>query len=79
MSGEANKIKWIVKEHTNFRYIWNFEPNIANSLGEILFEKLENLQRMYELINVFATQQFRSFVVPLFLIRSAEDCKNCSN
>ena len=32
-----------------------------NSLGQITLQKLETLQRMYELINVFATQQFCSF------------------
>ena len=31
---------------------------MGNSFGEILFE---NLQRIYELINVFATQQLLSF------------------
>ena len=29
-----------------------------DNFGGILFEKLETLQRMYELINFFATQQF---------------------
>ena len=45
-----------------------------NSFGEIIFEKLETLQSMYELINVFTTQQFHSFrwlLFPLlFLVKS---------
>ena len=50
-----------MKEHNNLSYLWKFEPDIPNSFAEILFEKLESLQRMYELISVFTTQQFRSF------------------
>ena len=52
---------WISKEHNNYSYPWKFEPDKINSFGQITFEKLESLQRMYGLINVFATQQFRSF------------------
>ena len=62
---------WILKEHNNFSYLWKFEPDIQNSFGEILFKKPQVLQRMYELINVFATQQFRGFGLlkfPLLLI-----------
>ena len=50
-----------MKKHNNLSYLWKFEPDIPNSFAEILFEKLESLQRMYELISVFTTQQFRSF------------------
>ena len=35
---------------------------MGNSFGEILFE---NLQRIYELINVFAAQQLLSFWLPI--------------
>ena len=28
---------WILKEHNNFSYLWNFEPDIPNSFGEIPF------------------------------------------
>lgn len=47
-----------------------------NSFGEIIFEKLETLQSMYELIiiNVFTTQEFHCFrwlLFPLlFLVKS---------
>ena len=54
----------ILKEHNNFSYLWKFKPNMPNSFGEIIFEKF--LYRMFELINCFATQQFRSFVLMLF-------------
>ena len=43
-----------------------FEPDIHNIFGEIIFEKLETSQTTYALINVFATQQFRSFRWLLF-------------
>ena len=43
-----------MKEHNNFSYLFKFEPDIPSSFGEILFEKPQNLQRMYELH--FATQ-----------------------
>ena len=43
---------WILKEHNNFSCLWKFEPNIPNSFGEIVFENLQNLQTIYELINV---------------------------
>ena len=45
----------------NVSHLCKFEPEKPNSFGEILFEKFQYLQRMYELINGFATQQFRSF------------------
>ena len=65
LSDDANQLNlWILKGNNNFSYLWKFEPDIANSFGEISFEKPENLQRMYELINVFTTQQFRSFWWP---------------
>ena len=43
---------WVLKEHNNFSYLWKFEPDIQDSYGEILFEKPQNLERIYELINV---------------------------
>lgn len=55
---------WILKEH--FSYLWKIWTLIANSFGEIFFEKLESLQRIFELINVFASQQFRSFLLLMF-------------
>ena len=50
-----------MEEQNNLSYVWKFEPDKPNSFAEILFQKLESLQRMYELISVFTTQQFRSF------------------
>ena len=38
--------------------------------------KVENLQRMYELINVFATQQLLSFWLPTVYISFAIDSKS---
>ena len=48
LSDEAIKIKpLILKEHNNFSYLLKFEPDIPNGFKEILFKKLEILQRMY--------------------------------
>ena len=44
----------------NFSFLWKSEPDIPNSFGEIIFEKLETLQTMYGLMNVFANQQIIS-------------------
>ena len=58
---------WILKRNiTQFQLSWKFVPDIPNSLGEIIFENLENKQTMYGLINVLATQKFRIFRLLLF-------------
>ena len=38
--------------------VWKFEPDISDSFGEILSEKPQNLQRVYELINVLPPSNF---------------------
>ena len=80
---QMNLIKWsfrILKEHTNFSCVWKFEPDIPNSLGEILLEKPQNLQRMYELINVLPPSNFATFNCCYFLCywsQRAETCTSC--
>ena len=54
------------KGHNNFSYLWKFQPGIPNSFREIIFEKAQKFKKMYELINVFATQQFCNFQWRLF-------------
>ena len=65
-SDEANKITLLNTEKKKISHLCKFEPEKPNSFGEILFEKFQYLQRMYELINGFATPQFRSFKLLLF-------------
>ena len=62
-----------MKEHDKFCNVWIFEPDIANSFGEITLIKSKNLKRMYELINAFAAHQFRSFLIAS--IPFVIDCK----
>ena len=62
-----------MKDHSIFSYLRKFEPDIPNTFGEILFEKSQTLQRMYELINVFATQQFRNYLDRCYFLVTA--CK----
>ena len=75
----------ISKEHNNFSYLSKFEPDtgIPNSFGEILFENPQNLQRMYELINLLLPSSFFSFLLLLFSLcyqlQRAETCTNCIN
>ena len=38
---------WILKEHNNFSYHWKYEHHRPEDFGEIIFFKLEILQRMY--------------------------------
>ena len=54
------------KGHNNFSYLWKFQLGIPNSFREIIFEKAQKFKKMYELINVFATQQFCNFQWQLF-------------
>ena len=69
---------WISKDRDNFFYLWNFQPDIPNSFREITFKRVETLQRMSGLINVFATQQFYSFQWLLFpLLLFAKSWKLC--
>ena len=66
-SDEANKITLLnIEKKKKFSHLCKFEPEKPTSFGEILFEKFQYLQRMYELINGFATPQFRSFKLLLF-------------
>ena len=46
LSDEANKRKPLNIERA-FSYLSKFEPDIPNGSGEILFQKLKILQRMY--------------------------------
>ena len=54
------------KGHNNFSYLWKSQPDIPNSFREIVFEKAQKFKKMYELISVFATQQFCNFQWRLF-------------
>ena len=45
----------------NFSYLWKFEPDVPNRFGEIPFEKPQNLQSMYRLINVLPPSNFAVF------------------
>ena len=68
LSDEANIMKFLnLKEHNNFSYLWKFEPDGPNSFGEILFEKPQNLQSMYELNNVLPPSNFAVFSCCYFL------------
>ena len=49
----SNNSAWMLKEHINFRYLWKFDLDISNGFGEILFKKLEILQRMYGSLNFY--------------------------
>ena len=80
---EAYKMKfWILKGNGNFSYLWKFEPDKLNSFGEILFEKPQNLQRMYEFINVLPSSNFAVFNCCYYLcyrLQRAETCTSCKN
>ena len=52
---------WILKGHTRINSANEYEPNVLNSFCATRVQKLKILQRMYELINAFATQKFCSF------------------
>ena len=61
-----------MKEHNNFSYLWKFEPDIQDSYGEILFEKPQNLERIYELINVLPPINSTVFKFCYFLLLIAK-------
>ena len=64
----------------NFSYLWKFEPDVPNRFGEIPFEKPQNLQRMYRLINVLPPSNFAVFnccyFFFLFLIAKSKNVNN---
>ena len=65
-----------MKGLNKFSYLWKFEPDIPNRFEQNLLKTPQTLQRMYELINVFATQQFRSFWLLIFpLLLTAKSWK----
>ena len=65
-----------MKEHNNFSYLWTFEPHIPNSLREIPFEKPQNLQRIYELINLLPTSNFAVFNPAIFFVTDYKELKS---
>ena len=62
-----------MKEQNNFSYLWKFEPDIPNFFGETLFEKPQNLQRMYELINHQVILQF--LIAAIFFVTTCKELK----
>ena len=52
---------WILKGHNSFSYLGNFEPNTLNGFGEILFQKLEILQRMNGSLTFLPPSNFAVF------------------
>ena len=46
-----------IKTDKNFSYLWKFGADIPNSFQDIIYEKLETLQRMYGLIIFFVATQ----------------------
>ena len=52
---------WILKGHSTINSASEYESDVLNTLCATLVWKLKILQRMYELINAFASQKFSSF------------------
>ena len=67
-SADRRSLYWA--NQANFSYLWKFVPDVPNSFEEILFEKPQNLQRMYdhELINVLAPSNFAVFNCCYFVV-----------
>ena len=61
-----------LKDHNNFSHLWKFAPDIQNSYGEILFENPQNLERIYELINVLPPSNSAVFNCCYFLLLIAK-------
>ena len=64
-----------MKEHKSFTYFWKFGRDMPNSFGEILFEKPQNLQRMYELINVLHPVILQFLVAVIFFVTDCKELK----
>ena len=50
-----------MKGHNSVSYLWKFESNTPNGFGEILFYKLEILQRVYGSLNFLLHSNFAVF------------------
>ena len=59
----------MLKKRSNFSYLWKSYPDTPNSFGELILQKLQTSQWFYELINVFAIQQFFLFWWLLFSLK----------
>ena len=73
---------WIVKSLITFLASWNIclslsdEPDIPNSFGDwIIFEKSQFLQRMCELIIVFATSNFAVLIAAICFVIGWKELK----
>ena len=68
-----------MKDHNNSSYPWKFEPDIPILFGEILFQKLKSLQRLYDIISIFSTQFLIaaiSFVTDCKELKIVQTCQN---
>ena len=68
----------MLKEHDRKNFCYKFEIDWLNTFSVIWVWKLKILQRMYELICAFATQNFFRFLkayidLPSFYIQRAEN------
>ena len=71
--------RWILKGHNSFSYLWKVEPNTPNDFGEILFWKLEILQRMYGSLTFLPHSNFAIFDGWYFLQYCSQRAENCTN
>ena len=72
-----------MKKHSNFSYHWKVEPGIIpNSFGEILFEKLQNLQSeecMSSLLTFFDPVILQFLIAAIFSVTDSERVETCTN
>lgn len=61
-----------IKKHKNFNYLQKFDPDIPNSFEDIIYEKLETLQRLYRLINFFVPASNFAAVSLCYCLQRAE-------
>ena len=67
-----------VRSNFNYSRCEKFEPDVPNNFGEILLEKSQNLQIMYELINVLPPSNFAVFDCCYFLCYWLQRAQTCT-
>ena len=58
----------MLKEHNNFSYIWKFQPNLPNSLVEILFEKRKGYKEYMSSLTFLPPSNLAVFIGYIFFV-----------
>ena len=66
---------WILKDHNNFSYLLKFEPDVPDSLGEILFEKPQIYKECMSSWTFFHPAILQFLIAAAFFVTDCKELK----